>query len=235
MVQPPSPSPNSSHSEPTSPASRPPLIQRLVGLLRDLIAALVPVVIRGGQWVWTLTMRLLQGLYRGWMAILPKLRARLPEPWQTQLPNWLFTGLAVGLLVLLVGLTTILRSGPTASPTPVTAEPAQPAPELTPDPERIMALQDQLAQISNSYLEGLLLSVEADFRRSQLSVILSDRWYTLTPEQQDQLANGLLRRSKTLEFAKLELIDQDGHLLARNPVVGTNMIVFERVQPPAAA
>jgi hypothetical protein len=211
------------------------LIQRLVGLLRDLIAALVPVVIRGGQWVWTLTMRLLQGLYRGWMAILPKLRARLPEPWQTQLPNWLFTGLAVGLLVLLVGLTTILRSGPTASPTPVTAEPAQPAPELTPDPERIMALQDQLAQISNSYLEGLLLSVEADFRRSQLSVILSDRWYTLTPEQQDQLANGLLRRSKTLEFAKLELIDQDGHLLARNPVVGNNMIVFERVQPPAAA
>ena len=86
--------------------------------------------------------------------------------------------------------------------------------------------------MSDRYTNGLILTVRANFRQSILTVRLGDEWYGLSPAQQDDLANDLLRQSTRLDFSKLELTDSVGNRLARNPVVGNQMIILRREKLP---
>jgi hypothetical protein len=109
-----------------------------------------------------------------------------------------------------------------------------PIPEapVNPDLERIADIQDQLAAVATSYASNLVVSVQASFAEDRLSANLSSGWYRLSRDQQDQLAADLLGRSQTLEFATLELIDPDGAMVARSPVVGKTMVIVQRQPPP---
>jgi hypothetical protein len=137
------------------------------------------------------------------------------------------------------------ESTPQASPEPTTIvetppelkapgkpEPVEivqpPEPELTPEQSLIAAIQEQVAAISNQFPEGLVLSVEANFLGSRLIVTVGDDWYKLSPNRQDKLANTILGRSQKLDFRKLEIVNSEGNLLARNPVVGNKAIVIQR-------
>jgi hypothetical protein len=100
--------------------------------------------------------------------------------------------------------------------------------ELTPEQSLIAAIQKQVAEITGQYAEGLILSIEANFLSSRLRVTLGDSWYGLTERKQQQLANEMLERSQQLDFRKLELIDSQDNLLARSPVVGSNMVILQR-------
>jgi hypothetical protein len=113
---------------------------------------------------------------------------------------------------------------------PVPSKPANPSPplKLTPEQTLIARIQDQVAAISNQYASGLVQSVQANFRGSRLIVNISDSWYGLSRSQQDNLAGEILRRTENLDFIKLELIDGSGRLLARSPVVGSEMIILKR-------
>ena len=57
---------------------------------------------------------------------------------------------------------------------------------------------------------------------------VSDRWFELSPSEQNQLGTDALERSRKLDFPKLEIRDQKDQLLAREPVVGSNIIVLQR-------
>lgn len=130
---------------------------------------------------------------------------------------------------------------PSASPTPIpTFEPVPtPAPAPSPDPvlaltpeqTLIASIQDRVSEVSDRYTDGLILSVRANFRQSTLITRLGTAWYDLPAEQQDNLANDLLKQSTRLDFSKLELIDPVGNRLARSPVVGDRMIVLRRKPP----
>ena len=113
---------------------------------------------------------------------------------------------------------------------PALSKPPTPPPplKLTPEQPLIARIQDQVASISNHYASGLVQSVQANFRGSRLIVNMGDGWYGLSRSQQDSLANEILRRSQTLDFLKLEMVDGTGKLLARSPVVGSEMIVLKR-------
>jgi hypothetical protein len=113
---------------------------------------------------------------------------------------------------------------------PAPSKPAKPSPplKLTPEQTLIARIQDQVAAISNQYASGLVQSVQANFRGSRLIVNISDGWYSLSRSQQDNLAGEILRRTENLDFIKLELIDGTGRLLARSPVVGSEMIILKR-------
>ncbi|BAY62203.1 hypothetical protein NIES22_22720 [Calothrix brevissima NIES-22] len=115
---------------------------------------------------------------------------------------------------------------PTPEPTP-TPEP-KPAVQLTPEQVLIAAIENQVAEISDRVASGLIKSIQANFRTSNLTVKISDDWYTLTASQQDQLAADILQRSQELDFTHLEVIDFQDRLVARNPVVGNEMIIFKR-------
>jgi hypothetical protein len=118
---------------------------------------------------------------------------------------------------------------PEVSPSPVIQPPA-PAPKLQLSPEQklIAAIQDQVAEISNQYMPGLIESVQANFRSSRLTVRVSEEWYGLERSQQDNFADEVLHRAQQLDFIKLEIIDSEAALLARSPVVGTEMVILQR-------
>jgi hypothetical protein len=111
---------------------------------------------------------------------------------------------------------------PTPTPTPT------PAIELTPEQALIAAIENQVAEISDRIASGLIKSIQANFRTSNLTVKISDDWYALKESQQDKLAAEILQRSQELDFTHLEIIDSQDKLIARNPVVGTEMVIFKR-------
>jgi hypothetical protein len=118
------------------------------------------------------------------------------------------------------------------SPPPPITPPSPPPPplKLTPEQKLIARIQDQVAEISNQYVSGLIQFVQANFRVSRLTVKVGDGWYGLSEPQQDNLANEMLRRAQELNFSKLEITDPEAKLLARSPVVGTEMIILQRSQ-----
>ena len=106
-----------------------------------------------------------------------------------------------------------------------------PTPEfipLTPEQTLIAAIENKVSQVSNNTFSGIVKSIKANFRSSSLIVTISDDWYTLKKSQQDKLAAEMFQRSQELDFTHLEIFDSQDKLVARNPVVGNEMIIFQR-------
>lgn len=108
---------------------------------------------------------------------------------------------------------------------------------LTPEETLIAAIQNQIAQISvtpkgfssaNQTFSGIIQSIQANFLGSNLTIKLSNDWYSLDKKQQDKLAAEIWQRSQELDFTHLEITDLQSKLLARNPVIGTEMIILKR-------
>lgn len=99
---------------------------------------------------------------------------------------------------------------------------------LTPEQTLIAAIENQVAEISDRFASGLIQSIQANFRSSSLAVIISNEWYNLKQAQQDKLLAQMLQRANEMDFSHLDIIDSQGRLVARNPVVGTDMIIFQR-------
>lgn len=220
-----------------------------------------------------------------WAKLLVWVRSRLPADWNENLSDQALSAAIVGILLLLLWLSSGIFSGkpkpasvaiapsppatspvnpPTSPPVktgrpeppgltkpfgeqPVAQKPAvlvSPAPtvkpspplKLTPEQKLIAQIQDQVAEISNQYVNGLIQAVQANFRSSRLIVKVGNGWYGLSQPQQNKLANEMLGRARQLNFNKLEITDPDGVLLARSPVVGPEMIILKRqIEPQETA
>jgi hypothetical protein len=108
---------------------------------------------------------------------------------------------------------------------------SQPVPlKLTPEQNLIAAIQSRLEEIINQYPDDLVLSIEANFLQSNLLVKISDRWYQLKPTEQTELANEMLQKSQKLDFNQLKIKDSTGNLVARNPVVGKEIVILKRAK-----
>ena len=108
---------------------------------------------------------------------------------------------------------------------------AEPEPELTPEQGLVAAIQDQVSEITTRYAEGLIESIEANFRDGRLIIAVSNDWFELPTRRQDELSKEMLARSRKLDFTKLVLTTVDGQVLARSPVVGEKMVILQREQP----
>lgn len=135
-------------------------------------------------------------------------------------------------------------TAPVAQPTPVSppstpvAEAPAEEPPPPPEPERkqIIEVQSQVAQVFDQYSQDIVQSVQANFQAERLVIKVSDRWFDLSRSKQNQLGTDALERSRKLDFPKLEIRDQADQLLAREPVVGSNIIVLQRrTAPPELA
>ncbi len=102
-------------------------------------------------------------------------------------------------------------------------------PELsfTPEQTLIAALQTKIAKISQNYNPDIVDSIKVDLPQSSLLVKVTDNWYELNESGQSKIANEILERSRKLQFNKLELQDSTGTLVARNPVIGNQIIILE--------
>lgn len=114
---------------------------------------------------------------------------------------------------------------PTA-PKPV--ETLKPAP-LTPEQSLIAGIQNQVAEISDRLGGGLVKSFEANFSSSRLTVKVTKDWYELSELAQNQLVNQMFKEANLLDFSNLEVMNLEGKLIARNPVVGSEMIILDRI------
>ena len=100
-------------------------------------------------------------------------------------------------------------------------------PELTFTPEQtlVAALQSKLVQEIADYDSEIFDRVLVDVPETSLLVKVTDSWYKLSESRQAKLANDILKRSRQLNFSKLQLQDSTGTLVARNPVVGDRIII----------
>lgn len=182
-----------------------------------------------------------------WNATLKRVRSLLPAAWNEKLSDWALTSAIAGTVVLLLVTTASLlpktpdqlaKAPPNSieappelkapeAPKPVEVAPP-PKPELTPEQSLVAAVQNQVAEITNQYGKGLIKSVEANFLTSRLVVKVGEGWYELKESEQNKLADEILGRSQQLDFSKLEITDLQGTLLARSPVVGSNMVILKR-------
>jgi len=103
-----------------------------------------------------------------------------------------------------------------------------PPPPLTPEQSLIAAIQNQVAEITNRLGGGLVESVQANFSSSILTVKVAQDWYKLSEVEQNQLATKMWKEANALDFSKLEIANREGKLIARSPVVGSEMIILDR-------
>jgi outer membrane biosynthesis protein TonB len=109
-------------------------------------------------------------------------------------------------------------------------EPTQPTPvfvPLTPEQTLIAAIESRISEVSE-LSSGIIKSTQANFATSSLVIKVSDEWYNLKPKEQNKLASQMFQRSQDLDFTHLEIVDILDRIVARNPVVGTEMIIFQR-------
>lgn len=126
---------------------------------------------------------------------------------------------------------------------PELAAPAEPQPvevipspkqtvELTPEQSLVVAIEKQVAEISDRFADGLISSIQVNFEGSRLKLKVANDWYTLQPSQQDNLAARMLEHSKELDFSRLDITDSQGTLVARSPVLGKDMVILKRQMLP---
>ncbi|MBE9183635.1 hypothetical protein IQ270_02560 [Microcoleus sp. LEGE 07076] len=101
-------------------------------------------------------------------------------------------------------------------------------PPLTPEQSLIAGIQNQVTEITDRLGGGLVKSVEANFSSSILTVKVAEDWYKLSDVEQNQLATKMWKQANSLDFSKLQIANLEGKLIARSPVVGSEMIVLER-------
>lgn len=197
--------------------------------------------------LWDRILPSFKSLQAFWGSVISKVRSLLPVAWSEKLSEWGLTG-AIASTIVIILLTTVVLLPRTpaqkakAPPNTISAPPEleapqppevveiepPPPPKLTPEESLVVAVQNQVAEITNQYGEGLIKSINANFLASLLAVQVGNGWYELPESQQNKLADVMLSRSRELDFSKLEITDTEGILVARTPVVGSHMIILKR-------
>ena len=132
--------------------------------------------------------------------------------------------------------TPVVEPEPTSTPVIETETTLTPVVELTPEQTLLAGIENQFSDITiavkntkdKNIISQLIKPLQANFRTSDLTVKISDIWYNLEKSQQDKLAADILQRSQELNFVHLEVVDFKNKVIARSPVVGNEMIIFNR-------
>ena len=100
-------------------------------------------------------------------------------------------------------------------------------PPLTPEQSLIAGIQNQVAELTDRLGGDLVKSIQANFTSSILTVKVAEDWYRLSEVEQNQLVKKMFKEANLLNFSNLEVMNLEGKLIARNPVVGSEMIILD--------
>lgn len=98
--------------------------------------------------------------------------------------------------------------------------------ELNPEKYILKNIEDQIDKITEKYGDNLIVQVKGNFSENTIAITLSDKWDSLSVNQQNNFANDIFNRVKSLDLYKFKLQNQEGKVLARNAVVGDRIIVL---------
>lgn len=125
--------------------------------------------------------------------------------------------------------------GSAINPSPAAPQPSgdaaptvvRPAPEQA----RLDAVQAQLSDVVERY-NGTVYAVDLDVIGDRLIVALDNGWYRLSEDQQQRFARQLQRQARDAKFPQLTLVNESNERIARTPVVGDDMVLFQTAAPP---
>ncbi len=98
--------------------------------------------------------------------------------------------------------------------------------ELNPEKYIIKNVENQINNITKKYSENLIIKVKANFSDNIIVITLSEKWYNLNTNQQNNFANDIFKQVKSLDLYKFKLENIEGKVLARNAVVGDKLIII---------
>jgi len=98
--------------------------------------------------------------------------------------------------------------------------------ELNPEKYIIKNVENQINNITKKYSENLIIKVKANFAENSIVITLSEKWYNLNANQQNNFANDIFKQVKSLDLYKFKLENREGKVLARNAVVGDRLIII---------
>jgi len=117
----------------------------------------------------------------------------------------------------------------TFSEAPELIEPILPEPpKLTPEQVFLVSIQNQIDDLVNKYGGGIVESLKFDFSINLLIAEVSNAWYEITQDEQDELVTQMFEEVQDLDFDKLALINSQGRIVARTSVINSNMVILER-------
>ncbi|MBD2326462.1 hypothetical protein [Alkalinema sp. FACHB-956] len=114
-----------------------------------------------------------------------------------------------------------------ASTAPLPLAGATPSVPLSPEQKLLAFLQEPLQNQEPSDTQ-VIVAAKPQAAAGSLQVIVNDRWRLLNPTSQDRLANTLLQQAQQKNFTELELVDSEDTVLARSPIVGSEMVILHR-------
>ena len=101
----------------------------------------------------------------------------------------------------------------------------EPQLEFTPEQNLVAALEHKVVDLTQTYPEEYVASIEIDIPNDSLVVRVTDNWYDLEESRQNSLGERILQRSREFGFRQLKLKDSKGTLVARQPIIGNNIIL----------
>jgi hypothetical protein len=101
-----------------------------------------------------------------------------------------------------------------------------PVAPLTPEQSLLAVIQRELVDLEGLYPPQLIQRIEPDFLASRLTLTIGDQWQQLSEKQQQTSLDALWQRAQKLSFQQLRVYSRDGDLIARSPVVGKDMVIF---------
>ena len=113
-------------------------------------------------------------------------------------------------------------------PKKVTVKSVKIAKNLTPDQSLIAAIESKEQELINNYVNDLIVSIEPNFENNIVTIFVTDDWYNLEAKEQNKVTEEILKKVWQLNFNKLKVFDSRSTLVARNPVVGKNIVILKR-------
>ena len=117
----------------------------------------------------------------------------------------------------------------TAPPEPINLI-SPPSLQLTPEQYLITTIIAKMRESTAKINPEIILSVQTNFPASLLRVELSETWYELSENQQNQIAEILYNQAQNFDFTRMELLETSGKPIARSAVIGSNIIILNRTK-----
>jgi len=98
---------------------------------------------------------------------------------------------------------------------------------LTPEQSLLGIIRQELVDLTQSYAPSLVVLIQPDFDTRHLTLTLGPAWDELSPQRQESWVTQVWQKTQKLSFRKLTILGPEGQLLARSPVVGPEMLIFQ--------
>ncbi len=99
---------------------------------------------------------------------------------------------------------------------------------LTPEENLIISIQNKINNLMTNHYETLVDKIEIDFPKNCLILFVNTEWYNLSAKEQDDWAEEIFAHVQTLNFLKLTIKNLENTILARSPVIGKKVVIFQR-------